>query len=871
MNPPFGDASLPSKPYIDDVYGDTKGDVYKAFVECFQDRLVPAGMLGIISSRTGFFLSGSADWRERIVLRLYRPLLLADFGMGVLDAMVETAAYVLRSLTEREDRELTLQLLPELAEIPTDKNDVFSTKKYQDARGLKRFQATAELNRLRNADFIKYVEGSFPRWSPLRGVIAKREIPPSSPFPPLVCFRLLGENNKSTAFDEIFANENDSRRFVANPKDFRQVPNTPFCYWVSNDFKQLYSRIEKFENSERDVRVGLQTNDDFQWLRLMWEVPIAEINNSWFYFAKGGAYSKYYSNPELVVEWGNNGRKMKEWKLAQLLAGKTTANNSKCWNESWYFREGLTFPRRTSRLGFRVLPKGCVFADKGPAITLESNNSKEFLGLCGILNSTAYYEILALQLGRTAVAQSTAQSFESGLIRQTPIPDYKIDSIDDLEQFVFNSYSNKRNLDTTNETSHVFQLPALLQVGASDDLGKRVEVWQRRVDESEAQLREYQREIDDIAFRLYGILDEDRRAIEQSTVGSGQSTEEKTDDIEEQSESLTVDHKPLTADLLAYALGAAFGRWDLRYATGEKTASELPDPFAPLPVCPPGMLRNNDELPITNDELEKDYPLEIVWDGILVDDAGHRDDIENRLRAVLELIFKDRAEAVENEAAEILGVKSVRDYFRKPAGFFADHLKRYSKSRRQAPIYLLLSTRSGDYTLWLYYHRLTDQTLYTCVNDYVEPKLKSVQAELNILRSKTTRTTEEEKRFEKQQTFAYELDAMQTELLRLAAIWKPNLNDGVQITLSPLWKLFNLAKWQKILKETWQKLEKGDYDWAHLAFSLFPERVRSKCRTDKSLAIAHDLEDLYIEPPAKTKKKAGAEKADQTALEGLSE
>ena len=27
MNPPFGDASIPSKPYIEDSYGDTKGDV----------------------------------------------------------------------------------------------------------------------------------------------------------------------------------------------------------------------------------------------------------------------------------------------------------------------------------------------------------------------------------------------------------------------------------------------------------------------------------------------------------------------------------------------------------------------------------------------------------------------------------------------------------------------------------------------------------------------------------------------------------------------------------------------------------------------------------------------------------------------------
>ena len=861
MNPPFGDASLPSKPYIDDVYGDTKGDVYKAFVECFQDRLVPAGMLGIISSRTGFFLSGSADWRERIVLRLYRPLLLADFGMGVLDAMVETAAYVLRSLTEREDRELTLQLLPELAEIPTDKNDVFSTKKYQDARGLKRFQATAELNRLQDADFIKYVEGSFPRWSPLRGVIAKAQIPPTSPFPPLVCFRLLGENDKGAAFDEVYTNENDSRRFVANPKDFRQVPNTPFCYWVSNNIRRLFIDLPAFESDNRIIQHGLSTKDDFRFLRLFWEVPTKEVcassahninasgaycvleNFRWFSIAKGGAYSTFYSDLHLVAEWYKDGSIIEKYVL-----DKYPYLSNADWilhHEANYFHPGLTWSRRSQK-GFSVRPHtaGNLFSDKSPVAFI---NRKELISFLGIMNSRVFHNLLSLQM--------VFGSFEIGVVQRTPVPNFQILDTNLLNEKTATAFELKRSFDTTNETSHVFHLPALLQIGASHDLGKRVEAWQRRVDESEAQLQAYQREIDDIAFRLYGISDEDRRAIEQSTVGSEQSAEEKTDDIEEESESLTVDRKPLTADLLAYALGAAFGRWDLRYATGEKTASELPDPFAPLPVCPPGMLRNNDELPITNYELSEDYPLEIVWDGILVDDAGHRDDIENRLRAVLELIFKDRAEAVETEACEILGVKSVRDYFRKPAGFFADHLKRYSKSRRQAPIYLPLATKSGDYTLWLYYHRLTDQTLYTCVNDYVEPKLKSVQAELNILRSKPARTTDDEKRFEKQQTFAYELDAMQTELLRLAAIWKPNLNDGVQITMSPLSKLFSLAKWQKTLKETWQKLEKGDYDWAHLAFSLFPERVRSKCGTDKSLAIAHDLEDLYIEPPPKAGKK----------------
>jgi hypothetical protein len=64
-----------------------------------------------------------------------------------------------------------------------------------------------------------------------------------------------------------------------------------------------------------------------------------------------------------------------------------------------------------------------------------------------------------------------------------------------------------------------------------------------------------------------------------------------------------------------------------------------------------------------------------------------------------------------------------------------------------------------------------------------------------------------------------------------------------------------------VLKDTWDKLEKGDYDWAHLVMNYWSERVREKCKTDKSLAIAHGLEDLYIEPEAKPKKAHGKKKA----------
>ena len=79
--------------------------------------------------------------------------------------------------------------------------------------------------------------------------------------------------------------------------------------------------------------------------------------------------------------------------------------------------------------------------------------------------------------------------------------------------------------------------------------------------------------------------------------------------------------------LFSYAIGVAFGRWDIRYATGERPVSELPDPFAPLPACPPGMLQSDDGLPLSPEAGRQlraagHYPLDIAWGGILVDDEG---------------------------------------------------------------------------------------------------------------------------------------------------------------------------------------------------------------------------------------------------------
>ena len=322
--------------------------------------------------------------------------------------------------------------------------------------------------------------------------------------------------------------------------------------------------------------------------------------------------------------------------------------------------------------------------------------------------------------------------------------------------------------------------------------------------------------------------------------------------------------------------GCAFGRWDIRYATGEQAAPELPDPFAPLPVCPPGQLQNAQGLPARPEDVPASYPLKnIPWDGILVDDPNHPRDIEHRIREVIEIIWSGKeggpsAEAIEHEACEILSVnlivKSLRDYFRKPAGFFADHLRRYSKSRRQAPIYWPLSTKSGSYTLWIYYHRLTDQTLHTCLADFVNEKIKDNDSEIGNLRE--SKITGE--RLEDLLEFKQELSDFQAELEEIIKLpWKPNLNDGVLINAAPLWKLFRLPAWQQRLKTTWEELKKGDYDWAHLAYTIWPERVKDACKSDRSMAIAHGLEHLCTiqAPKAKAKRKVKASSEDEAELD----
>lgn len=634
--------------------------------------------------------------------------------------------------------------------------------------------------------------------------------------------RLLADKDKATnllsSCASLRAGVADVRVFQVVPESFRSVPGAPFAYWVRESVRQVFQRLPSFESDGRTARQGLATAEDFRFVRTWWEEP----GNGWQGFAKGGTFSPFYADVYLMANWNRDGAEVKAGicKRYPYLNGNAEFVAK---NPQFYLRPGLTWPRRTtSGLSLRAMPSGCIFADKGPAAFVADNAPDVLLALCALTNSQAFALLVSLQL---AAADAAARSYEVGVIQKTPIPDLNVNQQTSLAALARRAWSMKRTLNTVEETSHAFVLPAALRARMGDYNPATIQT----------EIACIQTEIDAIAFNLYGFSEVDRTAVQDRQSAPSESEAEiGTDDDGDEDDSATpIDQ---TAGLLSWAAGVGFSRFDLRLATGERAAPTEPEPFDPLPAKSPGMLPDGAE------------PFH-AHPGILVDDLGHPHDLARLVEEVLARV-------------DVPVPSDVRRWLQRD--FFTFHLQRYSKSRRKAPIYWPLSTASGSYTLWLYYPSLTSQTLYTAINDFVDPKLKEVGAGGTALRNKgANRSREEESQFEALQAFELELSELRDTLLKLALTYKPNHDDGVQISAAPLWPLFRHKPWQKVLKDTWAKLEKGDYDWAHLAMNYWPDRVREKCKTDKSLAIAHGLDDLYIEPeatPKKTRKqKSGAD------------
>jgi hypothetical protein len=656
-----------------------------------------------------------------------------------------------------------------------------------------------------------------------------------------VFLRMLEASDKATAILAAVREHRpgDKQRYELNCKIFGEIPGSPFAYWASAAEVQVYRNFPSLKGIGAMALSTNQLSDDPRYVRLWWEPSSQGSTETWVPWAKGRTFARYYHDIQTVVRWGSGRATYTGF------TGTRDRPLERPASADYFFEPGLTWPRRTTSLSVSVLPRGCIFGNKGPAVFWRDSPPDSLLALACVLNSKVFARLLAMQLARVELAQS----FEVGLVQSTPVPLLRGEVLTELAGLAHRGWWLTRSLDSRMETSHALVLPALLQVEGKT-LAIRAAEWFEHLQVVESELAATQADIDKRCFALYGIDDEDRQATTESRSASTDGYEASAEDSDEGADDdegeSGADTAALAAELVSWAVGVAFGRFDVRLATGDRPPPSEPEPFDPLPVCSPGMLTGDDGLPLSRPPAG--YPLTFPDDGILVDDRGHSRDLTTAVRAVFEVVFGSAADAVWQEVAALLDPREhdLRRWL--ASGFFEHHLRRHSKSRRKAPILWQLGPPSGRYSVWCYAQRMTRDSLVAVQNDVVGQKLAHEERRLSSLVTQAGQSPSARERAEiaVQESVVNELRAFVNEIRSVATLWNPDLDDGVVLVMAPLWRLVPAHKvWQRELRAKWNELVAGKYDWAHLAMHLWPERIVPKCAADRSLAITHGLEDVF--------------------------
>jgi hypothetical protein len=796
MNPPFGEPVPDTKPYLRAAYPwlPTKdSNLLAAFVGRGVELCKADGYLGAITSRAGMFLSTFEQWRRQVVLH-NRLQVVADLGLGVMEqALVEAAAYVIGPGKPSAEHEATfIRLLKDPDREP----------------GL------VEAVRLHRAGLL------------------------------------------------------DSRLHKVRLADLDAIPGAPLAYWMSPSLRRLFVDLPVLEGNGAEARQGTATGDDFRFVRAFWEVDprcIAQdtadtqTGGRWCPFAKGGGYSPYWADIHLLVDWERDGERLREYE------------GSRVQNAKYFFRPGLTWPLRTaSGFGPRILPSGCVFGHKGPVVV----SSKPEALLAWLASRPAAALMAASQPAGDETSSGTAsKSYEVGLVQKLPWPGPVVGerTIDAVTKHSVDIAERRRREDVLDETTRLFVAPRLPLAGRSitDTVLDRWTTWFRAAVSSIADSAAAEHcfsEALELDADAMAYLDEEigphpdtypRTALEDeeafarwfelpmdqlideviTTRGASRAVATMTFVADRRLEVLAhglVRHpsvisearerlgllppgepKQSADDLTSYLVGAAFGRWDIRIGRDPALAAAPPELFEPVPLCPPGMLIGDDGFAAVNPP--PGYPLQLPRSGLLIDEAGHRWDVEAAVLGVAQTLLSDPDDTVA-EMLSILGRRTVREHMRRQ--FFKDHLSRYSKSRRKAPIYWPLSVPSKNWGVWLYAPMLTRETLYAIASEAGRRERLAVEAITRLQREQQTggigrsaRKIAEELDFEEKLT--EELHRFRTEAERIAGVgWEPSLDDGTVLCAAPLTDLF--PAWPDA-KKARDELRKGHHGWAAVA------------------------------------------------------
>lgn len=576
---------------------------------------------------------------------------------------------------------------------------------------------------------------------------------------------------------------------------FHAIQEWPLCHHVDSSILALWEdHPQRLEPDLAFVAKGNTTFDDFRFVRCWWEVPVHQLGKKWRTYRAGGNYQPFASSSTLVCNWADDGRENRAFGASRHGSDAQVMQSSRYWG-----RAGLAYPRvGTAGFGVRVASAGEIFS--GSSVFIHCNSDDELMTILGILNSPITMRLYEVH-GRHRRTETVA-------VKDLPLSKALVsDLCPSIGPIASRAWSLAVCAETTREQSRLFKGTPLTRGGAAESVhfarcarDKVVEL----VEQIDGQLRS--------AFH-----------IARDVVGRN--------DLENW--SWRPNEQELAKTMLSSVVGMALGRFrESELSSPEAWALPEAMAFDPLPPVSPAMSESI-----------------VVGEQVLVDDPGHPADIYARVLSCFGTATgapADEQYLWEALPVPVFGEGLLRTWL--VSCYFEEHVRSYSDFRRSAPIYWQLATASGSYSVWLYIHRATGDTLFRVLNDFVGPKLDHEKTKLDRLTQDAgaNPSAAQRRELEQQETFVGELQALKTEVARVAPLWKPSLDDGVILNFAPLWRLVPQSRsWQGECKKAWDKLVAGDYDWAHLAMHLWPERVVPMCIDDRSLAIAHGLEDVF--------------------------
>ena len=612
----------------------------------------------------------------------------------------------------------------------------------------------------------------------------------------------------------ITKSENDDNIYICHPHLFLRTPDSAICY---NFRKELLDLFENESLSERDIT----THEGFTFVapvqkRVYYENVLRD--NIYKHVYGGSFHTLFYTCYRELVQWIEDGKIAKTWK------------SYRSSSLEWQNKQGVCYGKRGEIVDAHIFKKDMFFTAEGLALPNVSGFNEKMV-LSYINSILAEYSINQYTGGEHKI---------SGKMNQLPMPDCDTKNLINIENIVNEIIRIKRQWFCFDETNLEYR-GLIGQINITYSIDKALENMQKHINEDYIRYQELVKENDDLWMDLAEI---ESNSDFRKTLNDYKQRRpyEELLSIDGASNLNVLDKKVMAQEIVMELVGMAFGRWDADYVTGKKAIPEFGDVFDALPF-----------MPVVSGSTDN-KAFSIPDDGIMSMDADSPLSLTAHVRDVMHYIWGDRADDLEYEICQLISCKNLQSYFANPNEFFDYHFKRYTKSRRKAPIYWPLSSEDGSLTYWVYYPKLNQNTLHSLIL-----KLRDENERLHSQIAQTTDKAQQTLLRGRQQ----QVEGMMEELSNIInAGYKPNHDDGVPVTSCPLVKLIIHRGWKQECTENLEELQNGDYDWSHLALSMFPARVTQKAKRDWCLALTHGLEHLCENKPKE--KKARKKKVDAT-------